>query len=430
MLSSRFNFITLILLSLLGVGIQTQILFGVTDTYIGLRLNLGDFVIPFAGALIVISLFLKQSLWPKWQAPCKDIWFFGLLGVIVMGLVNSYLQYGSISNWAFLNRGIGWGVLTGYIFFAGWCVTNLPEKTILTYLRVFLLFTLGTIILGVVWFLLTQYGTKQIGNANYQALSGFMGNRNAFAFLMLCVVVLYTYFDHQKINVVSKAQPFLTYALWSALPLAMMFNGSRAGWIGVGMIVVLFAITKFKYTLKFIIPAFILSLVVIGGMYMQNPENVFREAQDNKLADLGAKNVIQETDTLRITVAKDALELWSDHRIFGSGIGGFLIFQEEKRGAALDQIDNSALWVLTELGIVGALVFGVFYLIALVALWQTYKTRKNIDKDVYGALAQAMIVVMVLFALFSLVHQILYARYLWFLLGLSLALPKSETINR
>ncbi|MBL4590302.1 MAG: O-antigen ligase family protein, partial [Alphaproteobacteria bacterium] len=336
MLSSRLNFITLILLSLLGVGIQTQILFGVTDTYMGLRLNLGDFVIPCAGALILLSLFLKQSRWPKWQTPCNDVWFFALLGAIVMGLVNAYLQYGNISNWAVLNRGIGWGVLTGYIFFAGWCVTNLSEKTIFTYLRFFLLFTLGTIILGVVWFLLTQYGTRQGGNANYQALSGFMGNRNAFAFLMLCVVVIYTYFDDQKINIASKMQLFLTHALWGALPIAMMFNGSRAGWIGTAMIIVLFLITKFKYTLQFVLPALILSLVVIGGMYTQNPQNVFREFQGNKLVNLGTQDITQKTDTLRITVAKDALELWSDHKIFGAGIGGFLIFQEEKRGAALD----------------------------------------------------------------------------------------------
>ena len=145
----------LILLSALGCLVQIQILFGESDSYMGIRLNLGDFLIPIAGLIILTTLTFKKSSWPKWQKPCHDVWFFLLLGTIIIGLVNAYIRTGEISQWALLNRGVGWGVLTGYIFFAGWSITNFMDKALLVYLRVFLFFALSTIILGTIWFFLT-----------------------------------------------------------------------------------------------------------------------------------------------------------------------------------------------------------------------------------------------------------------------------------
>ncbi len=409
-----------VLLCLLGIGIQTQILFGVTDSYMGLRLNLGDFVMPCAGVIIFISLLRRRSFWPQWQSPCRDVWFYMLLGLIFMGLGNAYIQEGTLSHWAVFNRGIGWFVLTGYIFFAGWGVTNLSEKHVLIFMKVFLLFTFATIICGTVWFFLFRLESDHTNTTYlYIQFSGLMGNRNAFAFLMICSLVLYTYFDDIKMIILPKIQSYLTYIIWFFLPLAMIFNGSRAGWVGLGLVIVWFLLSKFKYTLRFILPALLLSSLVVVYMYTHNSKSVFREDQNNKMSNLGDA----KTDQLRLTVAEDALELWAEHKFLGAGIGSFLLYQENKHGQILDQIDNSALWVLTELGIFGALVFGSFYMMALIALWRTYKTRQD-PQDMYGALAQAMMVIMVLFALFSLVHQILYARYLWFLLGVALAKPQ------
>ncbi len=420
MLGNHTHFLIYLLLCALGIGIQIQILFGATDSYMGLRLNLGDFVLIFAGLFVLISLIMHKTFWPKWQSPCNDIWFYSLIGLILVGLINAYIQYGYISHWALLNRGIGWGILTGYIFFAGWIITNFTEKALLICMRAFLLFALITIICGTTWFFMVQLGSYYINRTEtYIQFSGFMGNRNAFAFLMLCAVIFYTYFDAHKIMLIPKLQIFLTYVLWFCLPLAMIFNGSRAGWIGTGCIILWFLLSKFKYSLRMIIPALLLSSLIIGLMYKHDPQSVFREGQDRKISELVAHDLTAQTDKIRIIVAEDALELWSKHKIWGSGIGGFLEYQEEKRGELIDQIDNSALWVLTELGCVGAFVFGAFYIMALISLWRTYKTRQ----DIYGVSAQAMILVMILFALFSLVHQILYARYLWFLLGLTLARP-------
>jgi hypothetical protein len=83
-------------------------------------------------------------------------------------------------------------------------------------------------------------------------------------------------------------------------------------------------------------------------MYFNNPESIFRENQQQKVVFIQKDHVLAKTDSLRITVANDALELWNNNKILGSGIGGFLTYQEEKYGKVLDQIDNSALWVLTE----------------------------------------------------------------------------------
>ncbi len=81
---------------------------------------------------------------------------------------------------------------------------------------------------------------------------------------------------------------------------------------------------------------------------------------------------------MRLTVGKDALELWSQYPILGSGLGGFLKYQTEKYGQPLDQIDNSALWVLTELGIVGALLFGSFFIAALICLLRKLKHAETL----------------------------------------------------
>lgn len=425
-MEKKLHFLSILLLSGLACLIQVQVLIGKSDTYMGIRINLGDFLLPIIGLYIVISLLLKKSSWPKWRAPYNDVFFFSLTGVIIIGLVNTYIKHGEIGTWAILNRGVGWGILSGYLLLAGWCITNLSHQIFTIFLRVFIGTALGTIIIGTCYFLLTQYGIKQSGNLDYKALSGFLGNRNAFAFFMLCTVIIYTTLDQNKIFLFSQAQEAIMHLTWICLPIAMIFNGSRAGWVGCGLVIVWFFFRECRHFLRYILPALLISSILICTMYFNNPASVFRENQQQKVVFIQKDHLRAKTDSLRITVANDALELWNNNKVLGSGIGGFLTYQEGKYGKVLDQIDNSALWVLTELGIVGAIAFGTFYIIVLITLCKNYKSQNNI----YGAFSQSMVIILILFALFSLVHQILYARYLWLLLGFALALPLKENQSK
>ena len=343
-----------------------------------------------------------------------------------MGLAVAYLNEGAISYWAFFNRGFGWFVLMGYVFFAGWIVSCLEEKWLLPFIRLFLAFLFGTIILGTLWFLFFQIGIHERSQEReYYQLSGLLGNRNAFAFLACTAFVIYTYCDLQKIKIIPKGQSYLTHIIWFMLPLALMFAGGRAGWILGLIIVVWFSATQWRYSVQYILPGVVLSTVIIASLFSYNSKIVLRERQDSKISNMAVGEVVAPSDQRRITGAKDALELWSQHKVLGSGIGGFIIYQQEKHGKLLDHIDNSALWILTELGLVGILAFGGFYIVTFIALRRKYRNSAGIHKS----LAQAMMVIMVLFALYSLVHQIMYARYLWLLLGLALAVPRESDVN-
>lgn len=404
--------------ALLACALQVQILIGANENYMGLRMNLADLFLPVAGLLVLVSLLQRKSEFPHWVLKYGHAFLSTLTLSVAGGLVVAFNHYGYVTNWALLNRGAGWLILLAYMYLGGWLFSNYRE-----YAFVFLK--------GLIWFFFAvlvfeflHYGGLELyyflteSQGAYEQLSGLMGNRNAYIFLTICGTLIIFYLRRANTGAVPD---LMLRILFFLLPLVAVYNGSRAGWIGLILITVLFLFKERAIFLKLILPSLIFSLLILTALYHFSAGDILKENQILK-SQKALKG--EGSDQARLIVGEDALELWSQHKMVGGGIGSFLIYQEEKRGEAIDQIDNSALWILTELGIVGAFLFGAFFIAVILSLIKKLKTVTDHQEK---ALVEAVIVIMFLFALFSLVHQIMYARYLWFLLGMALVATKRVT---
>ena len=133
-----------------------------------------------------------------------------------------------------------------------------------------------------------------------------------------------------------------------------------------------------------------------------------------------AKNNLYTGDRLRLQVIQDSLQLYKQNPLTGVGIGS--VFEHQKQQDDRQRtaiIDNTALWIFIEMGPFGFLAFGTVFFSMLIALHRKSKDMEDFDT----AFAHAMIFVMIGFGLFSLFHEILYSRFLWVYLGMSLAIP-------
>jgi O-antigen ligase len=102
------------------------------------------------------------------------------------------------------------------------------------------------------------------------------------------------------------------------------------------------------------------------------------------------------------------------HPLFGAGLGAYMenhmrVFKEPL------VIHSSAIWILAEMGLVG---FAVFAGAAVRMFWEGWTHRG----DQAGRL---LLLILCALGFMSLVHDMLYARAFWLLLGAALAMPSA-----
>jgi hypothetical protein len=101
------------------------------------------------------------------------------------------------------------------------------------------------------------------------------------------------------------------------------------------------------------------------------------------------------------------------HPLFGAGLGAFVATFEHEHGRFLI-IHSTPVWLLAETGIIGFLAFAVPYLIALGAGLRS--SGKGLS-DVGGTL---LVLALLAVGVMCQVHELLYQRSLWLLLGATL----------
>ena len=410
------------LAGLFAIALQIQVtLFASTD-YLGLRVNLADFILPFLGVFILISLLSKRSAWPQWSGTF-GYWAIALLSsVIALACVNGYFTLGHWSSWAVINKTLGWFILMAYIGAGAWIAMNSPKSIFEIFAAVFVAFICFTGIYEMV----THFISWEIGELTlpiiFKATEGFMFNRNAFAFLLLTGMVLIceAFLPDMK-N--SKVKPALFYCFWVITPFFILMNGSRTLWM---LLIPLFAVFLFrnkKQFLKHALPVFLLGSLLLPVVFPTNfsfamrpfyqtmivfedPESVQQLQQQH--------HIRQDHDSLRIRNFNDGLALLKQNPVTGAGLGALVEHQKDKYGEVLSVMDNTLLWVLVEMGPLGLFSFLLVYIVMVHTL---YKQREQ------SPLHNAAFYMLLAFGFFSLFHEILYTRFMWFILGMTLAMP-------
>ncbi len=400
-----------------AVALQVQITILAHGDYLGLRIGLGDLLIPFVGVGILVSLCLKKSFFPKFYMPYMMWWGGALALVMSASLLNGYITVGDFSVWAIFNKYIGFYLLLCYFFLGAWIIYNSGEAVVALFVKIFVglfIITSGISFIGVyvqaffpvfLWFSVYPW-------------DGMMANRNAFmaVYVLSFCFLIWGQFDKRM------ALPrWLRGVFWFILPMFFIYNDSRTGWIASAVLCVLFLSKLPLRRLKFVLPFLCLGIgFAYGSYFLPNVHNVVMKSAQAKyfMKFVGDPSQVPEYggDKQRYIAVEDGLELYARHDpLVGAGLGAYKPFQVEKRGEYINLMDFTGLWLLVETGAVGLFVFSAFF---IVCVWYMYR-RGFIDND--GGYYRAMFVFLLLFAGMSILHELMYTRFLWFVMGMALA---------
>ncbi|GIX09775.1 O-antigen ligase family protein [Elioraea sp.] len=422
---------------LLMLAVSVLVFFQVPIPLMGsvTTVNLAD---PFA--LVALALFglhwFAARRPPPWRGRALGPWM--LLAAAAMGVafLIGVARFG-VTPWALGNRLTGLALLAGYLSVGALAVAVGGNRALRQLVQMLLLAAATVTVVHLCARLGTAAGWFEIAHLppNFEA---YAGNRNAYAFQMLVVA--------------TAAAAYATVwarggrAILSVLPMAMVLLGvwlsqSRAGLVTAAALVLLAfvsgrvhrrslaqalvaaAISVGVITIAPLLPAI---LDHIGSSFvsgLSKPAPVVATAPPAPVVATAPPPALQPvSDAERWESLMRGLGLWLDHPLFGAGLGAFVHGHLVETGTLL-VIHNTLLWLLAEFGAVGTLPWlGLFLGAVLVAL-------RHLDAA-GSRWAVALLGVLGCFALFSLVHDILYQRVLWLLLGALLALPQAAAEQR
>ena len=416
---------------LLPVTLQIQTTFFYSyEAYKGLRICLSDLALPFAGFAILWSLLRRKSHWPAWPFPHVYLWLVGFLVILTGALVNTYLSYDVWSFWGLTNKIPGMIVVSAYFCLGGWLATNLQEHHLILFFRSLFGFFIALMLTelgGILWQDFYNYPLAMAAWPDYP-LEGFFDNRNVYALMVLVLCGLLFSFMMSGVDLLPR---WIGYGVAVLLPYFLIEIGSRAGLITAVVMTIIFAIFYRTKIFRFI-GCFIAGVVLIMAVYHSGPQKLllFHYNQMEIISHIDsisdrsqpindvANEITYAGDNFRLQVLNISKDMIMDHPVIGSGLGSSFIVQKEIRGTRFDVIENTPVWLWVETGLIGLAAFAAFYFLCVKTLWQ----RRKAD-DFYGALSRGMLVAIGCFSVMTCLHELMYTRQIWFLLGLSLALP-------
>lgn len=418
----------IILFTLLAAAcLQIQIDLFSTPSYPGLRINATDFLLPVSGLLILISILIKKSLFPRFKISGVYLWFASITVILLIALYRGMIHQGELPHWGFYNKVLGWFILMAYFSWGAWLAANATEKTVLYFFKIFIAFSCIVSAIGSSIIVLQDFNLIPL-TVPYP-YPGFMANRNAFGLLVLCATVMLFIFQRGSTPLFSSN---FERIFWFILPLAQIEIGSRSGWIVWALQMAVFIYMDRKYFAKKILPFLGAGIFLVTALWSVHPNFIFKQNQNKQFAAIFGllrdfNNISDEeiqgkvfkyrtSDLMRITVGKLAIELWTEAPVLGAGLGTVQYEEPRRLHVYLDLVDCTPIWILSETGIVGFIIFSGFFGCVF------FRLRHEI-KETDSKTARMMMGILMTFAVMCVLHEILYTRFLWFFLGLTLAAP-------
>ena len=407
----------------MAVGLQFLITLEIGGNQI--RVALADIFLPLLALLLYVFNIKSVSQQEYvYQTPLR--WFLFITALMTIALLNGMVFTKTLNLWAFINKYLGWFFLSGF-FWAGYQMGRLKNDK---YWDIFCKsLMLLAVTLGLVdWWPFLQTLRGQLAT-DYFRMEAWIGNPNAFGLLMAVLACIYISQASFKCLFGKKLdQLFLAILLG-----LMVFSGSRSAWLGFGIgVASLFFVRAFPIRLfirsvamaiAFVLITFNISLIEGWATknWAQVPQSMQSDAANN--APIQVKPYVVEayqrrTDAginHRVAIMRTGLTMWESHPLFGIGLGSFLWSEKQKGNFAA--IHMTAGWWLVEMGIVGVLVFLGFFTWIIRRLWcvQKVPTKRPV--------AIAAWTMMFVFIGASLGMEVMYQRYLWFILGWAISIP-------
>ncbi|NKC11068.1 MAG: hypothetical protein GKR94_02330 [Gammaproteobacteria bacterium] len=390
-----------------------------------INLNLADpFAILALASVITHSFYTRQL--PRWVIPRFNLLLF-VIGILLLIAFLVGVQVTGVTQWALAGRIFGWLVLVGYLSVGILSISYLGRLGIWRSIETLTATAVVVILFHAVmrWLVFSGWVDSTGMTLNFE---GFSGNRNAFAFqLLICSVLLLAYtsgsgIDGKRVNFgqISISRNVFIAAVHGVILAGLVFTGSRAGML-TGLII-LFAsgISGFvnrRMMLRSVIYGFFLcmtfvwllpwfSQLLIGGTHNQFGGTHNQFAVPSTISH--EMSNIERWETIF-----RGFDMWRESPWFGGGLGVFVETSTQWFEEPII-IHSTPVWILAEFGLFG---IGVMLTILLWMIIAIMKTR------VIESGNRAVLMLLAVFLIFGLVHEIFYQRIFWLALGICLALP-------
>ncbi len=382
------------------------------------RLSAADLLSPPLALALVVHAGRNSTTPPPWAVSGMWLWLVALSAALTASLVVGRSSMGHWFPWAVVNKYLGWYALVWYLVLGGWLVANFGAAPRETFVRAFLAFCWLASIYAIVGNALNVAGVTTPSPTMFIRAKGFLENPNAFGFLVTVAMALQApYMAARRLFAPRVHIAGLTVAL-----VAFALTGSRTVWFGM-----LFAVPVLIWLRSIDLRASALALaaalVLLALLMFVLPLAADAERTG---AFIGGQITAPYRYSLgyagiqsRIEGALLALDMWRQSPILGAGLGVFLWSKGLAGEVYPEGIHNTFLWLLTETGLLGAVLYASFFAICLAALGRGL-ARHGGERDLFRI---GVFATMFAFVGVSLGMEAMYQRHLWFLAGCALAVP-------
>lgn len=401
------------------------------------NLNLADPFAIIALAALLLHAISRRRI-PRWRINAFNLLLAGFTLLLVFGFIRGAMEIG-VTQWAFAGRLTGWLVIVGYAGIGYLLVQHMGNHG----LRRFAETMMATAVVIIVLQMFLRWADF-VGFINGISVTprfeGYAGNRNAFAFQMITTSILMIAYSNlydradrsyacrhvhgaaDSTDVfgvrfsVSGARVLLLSILHGFVIASIIFSGSRAGIIT--MVMVLFLAWLWRYASRrmlvlsvafalFVWISYVWGLPLIADLFNlgTNPD---------LLRDIFVSRDISNKE--RWETITRGMGLWLGSPLLGTGLGVFI----EKSQMWFNRplvIHSTPVWILVEFGLIGLLiVMSIFFYV----LYRAYRLSMKYPRY------RLVVMLLLAFVVFGMVHEIVYQRIFWLVLGAALATSSIE----
>ncbi len=380
--------------------------------------NLADPIVIVAG-LTMFLFVLRDSIGRTlWRIPHFNLALGLMAATLVAGFFHGWIRFG-LTDWALYNRMVGFGIVLAYLLTGALATAAAGHVGTRSLIRALVIACAAVVFAEWVgaYVLSAEVALKSMGWYSSQ-FSGLIGNRNAFAMvllLVLAVAVSGRQLWHGRRGAV------LQGVVLGLLAWGIYLTGSRG--VGVAALAVLIFLAAIPKCRKLLLHVAFGAAVITGIFFLGNAvaELAGGPGTGGPAIDMqfgwGLRTVERYgfIQANRMDSLTGGLQMWFDHPVFGAGLGAFMHNWTAKTGAPL-VIHNTFLWLMAEFGAVGLITF--LTALGLIVVYTLRKPRWVSDESSVAALS-----CIVVFVVVSLTHDVAYQRVFWLLIGALIARP-------
>ena len=305
---------------------------------------------------------------------------------------------------------LGWFVLLAYGATGALLVQRAGRDGLNLLFDTFVAVAASIVVLELSLLFLFYSGVEFLDSLSSLPLIGFSANRNAFAFQLLLAVCL-AFALRQKNSAVLAG--ILCAGLW--------FCGSRAVYIAIPVVMVMAAIMGCLPLRRMIAVSATAIAIILFVSFIPGFVTYLLDAPALGSAQGIVHQIISPSagDDQHIKTMLDGWAMFLAHPIFGAGLGAYM-HREVLAGTPL-VIHSTPLWLMAEVGILGLVV-----MVAPIVRIFWSEVRKVRENDTAGV---ALVLIITAFAVVCNIHEIMYQRALWLLMGAALACPPRAFVS-